>query len=93
MAHKEKYLVKKILLLFLLLKKFFPEYDRGEMVERYWKFSDVKIEKKKFCSSEEAINVKRVDIEKTLAFNKIVYGKNKETDTKYFIGNKIGKKN
>ena len=93
MAHKEKYLVKKILPLFLLLKKFFPEYDRGEMVERYWKFSDVKIEKKKFCSSEEAINVKRVDIEKTLAFNKIVYGKNKKTDTKYFIGNKIGKKN
>ena len=55
------------------------------------KFNDLKIEKKEFNSSNEAIHVNKVDIEELLISHESVNGKNKEADTKYFIGYKTGK--
>ena len=57
------------------------------------KFSDTEIEKKKSYSSTKVIDVNKVDVEKILVSDELAYGKKKETDAKYFIGNKTGKKN
>ena len=56
------------------------------MVTQFFKFGDVKIEKKKFHSSQKANNVNKVDIKKILVSNEFAYGKKEEADAKYFIG-------
>ena len=60
--------------------------------KEFLKFGDVKIEEKKFHCSKKVIDVRDVDIEKIVVSHKLAYGRNKETDAKYFIGYKIGEK-
>ena len=62
------------------------------MVEKFLKFVDVGIEKKKSHFSKKAIDIINVDIKKTLISNVFVYDKNKEVDAKCFRGYKTSKR-
>ena len=64
-----------------------------KMAMEILKSVDVKIEKKKeFHCSKMVINVNNLDVKKLLVSDKFAYGKNKETNVKYFIGYKKLKK-
>ena len=69
------------------------ESDMKKMAMEILKSVDVKIEKKKeFHCSKMVINVNNLDVKKLLVSDKFAYGKNKETNVKYFIGYKKLKK-
>ena len=55
-------------------------------------FGNTEIEKKKSHFSKKVIDVNMVDIEKISVSYEFVYDKNKETDAKYYTGNKTVKK-
>ena len=63
-----------------------------DLVEQLLKFANVGTELKKFYSFKKVIDINKVNIENILASNEFAYDKNKETDAKYFIGYKTGKK-
>lgn len=63
-----------------------------DLVEQLLKFANVETELKKFYSFKKVIDIDKVNIENILASNEFAYDKNKETDAKYFIGYKTGKK-
>lgn len=64
-----------------------------KMAMEILKSVDVKIEKKKeFHCSKMVIDVNNLDVKKLLVSDKFAYGKNKETNVKYFIGYKKLKK-
>ena len=64
-----------------------------KMATEILKSVDVKIEKKKeFHCSKMVIDVNNLDVKKLLVSDKFAYGKNKETNVKYFIGYKKLKK-
>lgn len=69
------------------------ESDMKKMATEILKSVDVKIEKKKeFHCSKMVIDVNNLDVKKLLVSDKFAYGKNKETNVKYFIGYKKLKK-
>lgn len=69
------------------------ESDMKKMAMEILKSVDVKIEKKKeFHCSKMVIDVNNLDVKKLLVSDKFAYGKNKETNVKYFIGYKKLKK-
>ena len=69
------------------------ESDMKKMATEIWKSVDVKIEKKKeFHCSKMVIYVNNLDVKKLLVSDKFAYGKNKETNVKYFIRYKKLKK-
>ena len=62
------------------------------MVEQFYKFGDVEIEKKEFHSSEKAVDVNKAYIKKILLSNEFAHGKNKETDANNSYDIKLVKK-
>ena len=61
------------------------EHDIVITTNEFLKFDDFKIEKIMFYCFKKAIMVNNVKVEKILISNEFAYGKNKETNGKYFI--------
>ena len=51
----------------------------------FLKLGDVEISKMEFYCSKKVIVLNNVDVQKILVSNEFAYGKNKETNEKYFI--------
>ena len=52
---------------------------------QFLKLGDVEISKMEFYCSKKVIVLNNVDVKKVLVSNEFAYGKNKETNAKYFI--------
>ena len=61
------------------------EHDIVITANEFLKFNDFKIEEIMFYCFKKAVMVNNVNVEKILISNEFAYGKNKETNGKYFI--------
>ena len=59
------------------------------MVEQFLKFGDIEIEKKKFHSSKESVNVNKVCIK--VVSNEFAYGKNRKWMPNILYNTKLAK--